>query len=296
MTIPKDLRAVLLEETAAAWTKVASVLPPGAYLGGGTAIAAHLEHRTSRDLDFFVPGTFDVEALSARLRAIGRFAASHADPSTLNGVLDRAKVRFLLAKDQVQLRPTTSIAGLDVASLEDLQAMKLRAIGGGGELRDYFDLMEMERLARFDVERGLGLYVARYNPSDVRTSVARIVRALGYLGDVSDDPGLPIERGEIEAYWRRRQPQVLQAASISLHDEKWRVPLVSAGPVPDLEDLVAGVENGTATHLPSIATSAGGAGGVDEQRRAAVTDRGLPHRRPGRCRRPWTSRQPTTRD
>jgi hypothetical protein len=47
------LRAFLPPDTAETWQTIAPLVPPVAYLGGGTAIAVHLEHRTSRDLDFF---------------------------------------------------------------------------------------------------------------------------------------------------------------------------------------------------------------------------------------------------
>jgi len=53
MPSAERLRAFLPPETAATWRAIAPLVPPHAYLGGGTAIAVHLEHRTSRDLDFF---------------------------------------------------------------------------------------------------------------------------------------------------------------------------------------------------------------------------------------------------
>ena len=52
--MPSDqARKVLPTGTAAAWDAIVPVIPPGTYLGGGTAIAVHLAHRVSRDLDFF---------------------------------------------------------------------------------------------------------------------------------------------------------------------------------------------------------------------------------------------------
>ena len=51
----EDLRGLLPEGTVEAWPKVAAVLPAGAVLMGGTALAVWLRHRRSEDLDFFVP-------------------------------------------------------------------------------------------------------------------------------------------------------------------------------------------------------------------------------------------------
>jgi hypothetical protein len=45
---------VLPDGTAETWEQVRSVIPDCAYLVGGTAIAVHLRHRVSRDLDFFL--------------------------------------------------------------------------------------------------------------------------------------------------------------------------------------------------------------------------------------------------
>ncbi|MGH9099081.1 MAG: nucleotidyl transferase AbiEii/AbiGii toxin family protein [Acidimicrobiales bacterium] len=215
MSIPADLRGVLARSTAAAWRKLAPILPSGAYLGGGTAVAVHLRHRESRDLDFFVPEPFDVPALRSRIERAGELVATRFEIDTLNGFLDEAKVQFLLAAGQVQLRPTTVVADIAVASLEDLQAMKLRAITGRGELRDYLDLMEIERRGGLDVLRGLGFYLTRYQPEDAASSLVHIVRALGFLEDVADDPGLPVSREEIEAYWHRRQPDLVRAVARS---------------------------------------------------------------------------------
>lgn len=224
--------------TVAAWRKVAPVLPEAAYLAGGTAIAVHLAHRVSRDLDFFVSEPFDVAALSRRLEGAGNFAPTTIRDDTLNGVLDACKVQILLAADQAQLRPTTEVEGIAVASLEDLLATKLRAVGGRGELRDYFDVMTIERRTELTVEEGLGLYVTRYHPDDARSSLEHIVRALGYLDDVADDPGLPVSRRDIEKYWRRRSPQLARSLSTWAPIVPGQSPALSTF---DLEELVTGV-------------------------------------------------------
>ena len=42
-------------------------MPPVAYLIGGTAIAAHLRHRLSRDLDFCFEAPVDLDAVVGEL-------------------------------------------------------------------------------------------------------------------------------------------------------------------------------------------------------------------------------------
>ena len=76
--MPSDrVRAILPPDTAATWDAIAPVVPPDAYLGGGTAIAVHLGHRVSRDLDFFFHhDSIDLDELARRLTAAGPFAVT----------------------------------------------------------------------------------------------------------------------------------------------------------------------------------------------------------------------------
>lgn len=58
---------VLPKPTRLAWHRVAPVLPPEAYLMGGTALAIRLQHRQSQDLDFFLDSPTDLN-ISTKLR------------------------------------------------------------------------------------------------------------------------------------------------------------------------------------------------------------------------------------
>lgn len=109
------------------------------------------------------------------------------------------------------LGPLRRVAGIDVADLSDLLATKLKVIGDRGELRDYYDIEVIEERTTLTVEQGIALYVARYRPDPPEPSVAHIVRALGYLDDVADDPALPVPRARIVDYWSRRQGEVAAA-------------------------------------------------------------------------------------
>jgi hypothetical protein len=214
MTLPDDLLDVLPEETAQAWPLVAAVAPDDAVLMGGTALTVHLHHRVSRDLDLFTSTDFDPQELAARLSRHGEFAATTVAEGTLNGVLDRAKVQFLWARDQVQLEEPTPVAGLMVGGLADLLATKLKVIGDRGELRDYVDLMVIELQAHRRVEEGIELYLQRYGLDDTHPSVRSIVLALGHFDDVAGDPLLEAEQGpdlfdRTRRYWQRRQREVV---------------------------------------------------------------------------------------
>jgi Nucleotidyl transferase AbiEii toxin, Type IV TA system len=51
--LPDQIRDILPADTAMVWEMLAPAIPTAAYLAGGTAVAVHLGHRVSHDLDFF---------------------------------------------------------------------------------------------------------------------------------------------------------------------------------------------------------------------------------------------------
>jgi hypothetical protein len=207
-----SLAGFLPASTLGAWRTLAPLVPPVAYLSGGTALTAHLKHRVSRDLDFFTESPFDIPSLSEALQAAGTFAPTLAEEGTLNGMFEDTKVQFLDASSQRLLKPTTEFGGVRLASLADVLATKLKVIQDRGALRDYFDLMVLDD--HISIEEGLGLLVEKYRPVAPSGLIANVVRGLGYLDDVEDDPSLPISRSEIEAFWTRRQPQIIRGLTL----------------------------------------------------------------------------------
>ena len=214
MSLPGWLDVLLPGETGLAWKQVAPLLPPEAYLVGGTAIAVHLRHRQSRDLDFCFHEPVDLDELQRRLRSQGPFAVTQRAAGTLNGLFGATRLQFLqagLERPEHRLEPTTLVAGLPVAGVGDLLAMKLNAVAGRAQLRDYFDLMAIEQQAGRRVEEGLALLLARYQPAHADSAITPILLGLGYLDDVADDPFLPVERDTIARYWQARQPEIVAA-------------------------------------------------------------------------------------
>jgi hypothetical protein len=209
--LPADLKTVLPPPTREVWQALVGNLPAGTNLVDGTGIAAHLGHRVSRDLDFFVAEPFEPEELALILDRIDSFAPTQVAAGTLNGSLGETRIRFLDARNQYPVEPNIEIGGIPVAGLRDLLATKLKVIGHRGDLRDYNDLFVLERDAGHRVEEGLALVIERYRPATPEAATLRIVRALGYLDDVADDPGLPANRTEIETYWHMRQAEIVRS-------------------------------------------------------------------------------------
>lgn len=214
MTLPPEVSAALPAETARTWETISPAIPESVYLAGGTALAVHLCHRESRDLDFFFDDpTLDLDALDLRLRSLGPFAVTSRARDTLNGLFSQTRVQFLGAQGQINLEEPLLVAGIRVLGLSDLLAMKVKVIGDRGELRDYFDLERIEQMTGRTFEEGLGLYMSRYDVKPEDTSIMHIVTALGYLDDVDEDDLLPESKQEIAQYWARRQPEVIRSLS-----------------------------------------------------------------------------------
>jgi hypothetical protein len=212
-----QLPEVIPAEAARAWRELAPIIPRDLYLAGGTAVAARLHHRESRDLDFFYhEDAVDLEELQRALENTGKFAVTGEAPGTLRGLYDKTKVEFLhadLVRPQKLIKPTDDLAGLRVASLPDLAAMKLKVIGDRGELRDYFDLKVIEQVGGLTIEDGFSYFLERFNVSREHESVTHIIRGLGYLEDVDEDEMLPAEKSELAAWWKARQARLVKNLS-----------------------------------------------------------------------------------
>jgi hypothetical protein len=114
----------------------------GFYLAGGTAVALHLGHRISVDLDWFTGQSFDPLTLLGHLKATGLGPADvTTDEGTLHATMDGVRTTFLeyrypLVREAIPWSET----GCLIASLPDLGAAKLSAIAGRGARRDFVDL------------------------------------------------------------------------------------------------------------------------------------------------------------
>jgi hypothetical protein len=161
----------------------------GFYLGGGTAVALHLGHRRSYDLDWFTDGRIgDAAILLAELRDEDvRLSPTYLGPGTLHGHLYRARVS-LLEYRYPTLRAPLDAPGLRcrIASLEDLSCMKLSAIAQRGSRKDFVDIYAMAR-EHIPLSRMLSLYVKRYGVEDF----THVLYGLAYFDD-ADRERMPV--------------------------------------------------------------------------------------------------------
>jgi hypothetical protein len=182
---------------------VTPALEADTYLAGGVAVALAYGHRTSRDLDLFVPRDFEPERLEERLvaspsgvRVTGRARGTlHLDLGTVP--VSILSYRYPL------LAPTEhrSEIPVPIASLEDLACMKVSAIAGRGAAKDFWDLYVLleHGVAEGKVESLLASYARKFPIEDI----GHAVRSMAYFADADASPlplGLsPVLWGEIKA-------------------------------------------------------------------------------------------------
>jgi predicted nucleotidyltransferase component of viral defense system len=185
-------------------------LPQRLHLGGGTAIAVHLGHRESRDLDFFFHRAVDLGEIKSLVSGLGTFAVTHEAKGTLKGLFGATKIEVFDATRLNQLTEPVLVAGLSVAGLYDLMAMKIKVMAERGEMRDYFDVKAIDERGSISVEEGIELYMRRYSIEPSSDALSHLFRAMGDLSDVEADDLLPIDLTELQAWWSARQARVLR--------------------------------------------------------------------------------------
>jgi hypothetical protein len=204
---------ILPASTLSAWQTLAQHLPASLYLAGDTALVVHLRHRESADLRFlYHDRSVDLERLAEQLPRLAAFAVTHTAPGVLRGVFADTNTEFLHADEsspQTLLQTPALIAGLRVAGLKDLMAMKLKDIAERRELRDYLDVMKIDQDAGVSLEDGIPLFMERHRVSPASDTLVRLINALGYLDDVPDDDTLPIGKLELASWWARRQARLV---------------------------------------------------------------------------------------
>lgn len=208
--LPERIRRVLPADTAETWLTLAPHLPAQLELGGGTAVAVHLGHRESRDLDFFFYRAVDLDQVRNMLAGLGAFAVTHESEGTLKGLFSETKIEIFDASRLRRLAKPTKVAGLWVASIQDLMAMKIKVMAERGEMRDYFDVKAIDENGGVSVEEGIELYVKRYGVNLNGDALPHFYKAMGDLSDVEIDELLPIGKAKLQTWWSARQVQLLR--------------------------------------------------------------------------------------
>jgi hypothetical protein len=181
---------ILPEPQQEIWPLLAPAPRLSFVLYGGTAVALYLGHRRSVDFDFFRSKPLDKKELEASFEFMRDAQTIQEDENTLVVIAQMpsgpVKVSFFgdLSIGRINEPLQTTDSTLLVASLEDLLAMKLKAIMDRAEAKDYRDISAILS-AGVSLEKALAAFAKIY-----RKDPGLPLRAMGFFKD-GDLPSLP---------------------------------------------------------------------------------------------------------
>ncbi|KHG32857.1 MULTISPECIES: nucleotidyl transferase AbiEii/AbiGii toxin family protein [Sulfurospirillum] len=150
-------------------------------LVGGSALTLHLCHRKSEDLDFFTyDDVFDKEKIFFFIKSFEQKEIINQTNEQIDVLLDGVKVTFFNAKWSF-LKPIMK-QKLNIASIEQIAAMKVNVLFLRAKYRDYYDLY-------FLVKEGMSLkHIFKVSEKIVEGVTFKLfVVALLYIDDIEDD-------------------------------------------------------------------------------------------------------------
>ncbi len=178
---------------------------PEAYLAGGTALSLCFAHRVSVDLDFFVPQSFLAEDLRPRLAKAGQFSPITVRNDSIVCRVDA--VQWSLFKYEYPLLETPKrYHRIRIASVRDIAAMKVVAIGDRGSRKDFYDLYTILHAGGLNIQRIFDDVVSKFQLP--RDNLYHYIRALTYFDDAVREPDIQellridVRWPDVELYFR----------------------------------------------------------------------------------------------
>lgn len=175
----------------------------GFYLAGGTALALQIGHRTSLDFDFYDPKHFPPQALFDKIEKIFKYKAQklslHKD--TLLCKVDDVDLSFFWYSHKLIENPV-NLQGISLASLKDIAAMKLIAIGGRPAQRDYIDIFYL--LKKFTLDEMFTFGYEKYPNFNHYLAL----RALTYFEDLEDSKQRSIKVLDPDFSWPEAKEKI----------------------------------------------------------------------------------------
>jgi len=155
------------------------------YLAGGTALALQLGHRDSIDFDFFSIKAIDTEKLFQKIKTVfvgHKILKVQEEKNTLTVYIDKNIQLSFLFYPYKLIKPLINESYLNLASLNDISAMKLSAITGRVSNKDYIDIYFI--LKKMSLEKLLKSAAKKFPELDKNL----ILKSLVYFEDMEDEP------------------------------------------------------------------------------------------------------------
>jgi hypothetical protein len=208
--------SILPEPQRRLWAELRDT-PKEFVLYGGTALALRLGHRQSEDFDFFSNKPFQPKSLRGRIPYLKHAEMTQFQDNTLTAIVDRngpVKLSFFgsLGIKRVQDPDVVQENGIQVASMLDLLASKLKTVQLRAQAKDYRDVLGILD-AGLSLAQGLAAAAAIYG-KDFNGVLS--LKALTFFED-----------GDLPNLTPALQKRLLEAAtSVNIR----RLPLVAARP------------------------------------------------------------------
>ncbi len=208
----EDLKNIefLLPKTQKALAALLKNMDLSSYvLVGESALALHLCHRRSEDLDFFTykAGAYDVNEVRKTIASIGGEFVNISDEQT-DALIDGVKVTFFDAKWDF-LQPK-EVKKFNIASLEQLAIMKTHTLFLRAKLRDYYDLYFL--VQKFGIKKIYELSKGVLQGINFKLFAA----ALLYTADIEDEnidylmPTKDLSLEEIEEFFEKELKKICE--------------------------------------------------------------------------------------
>ncbi len=169
----------------------AGVLPKDYYLAGGTAVYLYLNHRLSRDLDFFSLNVFHSEIILKRFEDHFEVKIEILEKDTIIIYLTKEKIKFSLFHypypllNNLHFKEINNHTECPIASFLDIITMKIIAIVQRGSAKDFIDLFFLLEKMKLQFHEIVGLVKKKYGVED--RYEYQIKTAITYFDDADQE-------------------------------------------------------------------------------------------------------------
>ena len=180
--------------------KISQINPfPSFYLSGGTALALHIGHRESEDLDFFTLKPFSTKQLLPTLESLGQVTKLQLDSGTINCFVNKVQLQLLHYPYKL-LNKTIKLDQILISSKLDIACTKLITVSSRGSKKDFIDLYFL--LQEYSLPFLFKKLKQKY--SNTQLDQAHILKSIVYFKDADKQPSVkfitPISWSQVKKY------------------------------------------------------------------------------------------------
>jgi len=178
--LPSATKTALDKLSSQAWLKKSKW-----YLAGGTALTLRTGHRSSVDLDFFIPQTDFNSGKLLRHFENEDWQLTLLKEGTIYGELNKAKVSFIAYPFFLPSKNVVRYGTVRVLEPKDIAVMKLIAISQRGRKRDFVDMYWYAK----NVEPVSDVILRLHHQYPyIEHNYHHIIKSLSYFADAENDP------------------------------------------------------------------------------------------------------------